>query len=258
MFDMEAQNQIEMTFRLWGLSEAVCHHVLQEENVQKLIHSTDLHFDLIIIEAFFNECFLGFAHKFKAPLIQVCTYGGSNFMADWVGSPNPYSYVPDEFIDYTDKMNFWQRMYNSVFGTLKHVGRQLIHLPRQNAALHKYFNYTDNLPPVWELEYKTSLVLLNTHHSLSYPKPLMPNYVQVGGMHVKPPKKLPQVRNVKLIFLICVRSIKCVCFVLSVRLVLHVYRLIVKGRIFGRQAVVCCVFRHLPKVFFKIFVTCYS
>jgi len=79
------------------------------------------------------------------------------------------------------------------------VGRQLIHVPKQNAAMQKYFNYTDNLPPVWELEHNTSLVLLNTHHSLGYPKPLMPNYVQVGGMHVKPPKNLPQVRNVILI-----------------------------------------------------------
>jgi len=26
----------------------------------------------------------------------------------------------------------------------------------------------------------------------------MPNYVQVGGMQVKPPKKLSQVRNVRL------------------------------------------------------------
>jgi hypothetical protein len=50
-------------------------------------------------------------------------------MADWVGSPNPYSFVPDEFIKYTDKMNFWQRMYNAVLGILKHVGRQLIYLP---------------------------------------------------------------------------------------------------------------------------------
>jgi glucuronosyltransferase len=120
-------------------------------------------------------------------------------MADWVGSPNPYSYVPDEFVDYTDKMNFWQRTHNTIVCLLKHVGRQLIHVPKQNAAMQKHFNYTDNLPPVWELEQKTSLVLLNTHHSLGYPKPLMPNYVQVGGMHVKPPKKLPQVRNVILI-----------------------------------------------------------
>jgi glucuronosyltransferase len=193
---MEAQNQIEFTFMVWAVGDELCHQVLQEENVQKLIHSTDLHYDLIIIEAFFEECFLGFAHKFKAPVIQVCTYGGSNFMADWVGSPNPYSYIPDEFLHYTDKMNFWQRMHNTVTGTLKHVGRQLIHLPKQNAAMQKYFNYTDNLPPVWELERKISLVLLNSHHSLSYPKPLMPNYVQVGGMHMKPPTTLPQVRNV--------------------------------------------------------------
>jgi glucuronosyltransferase len=197
MFDMEQQNQIQFAFMMWGMGDALCHHVLSEENIQKLIHSTDLHFDVVIIEAFINECFLGFAHKFKAPLIQVCSYVGLNFMADWVGTPNPYSYVPDDFLPYTDKMDFWQRMYNTVVSTLKHVGRQLIYLPRQNAALHKYFNYTDNLPPVWELERKTSLVLLNSHHSLSYPKPLMPNYVQVGGMHVKPPKKLPQVRNVK-------------------------------------------------------------
>jgi len=183
----------------WGLGEATCHYILQQDSIQKLIHSTDLHFDIVIVEAFPNECFLGFAHKFQAPIIQICPYGGANFMADWVGSPNPYSYVPDEFIEYTDKMNFWERTHNTIVYLLKHVGRQLIHLPKQNAVMQKHFNYTDNLPPVWELEYKTSLVLLNTHHSFSYPKPLMPNYLQVGGMHVKPPKKLPQVRNVKLI-----------------------------------------------------------
>ncbi|GFG31894.1 hypothetical protein Cfor_10048 [Coptotermes formosanus] len=32
---------------------------------------------------------------------------------------------------------------------------------------------------------------------------IVPNYVQVGGMHVKPPEKLPQVRNVKRTLLIC-------------------------------------------------------
>jgi glucuronosyltransferase len=206
MFDMASQSPIELTLMMWFMGEAVCHHVLQEDIVQKLIHSTDLHFDVVVMETFFNECFFGFAHKFKAPLIQVCTYGGAKYMADFVGSPNPYSYVPDDFFHYTDKMNFWERMHNAIIGTFKQVGRQLFHLPRQNAAMQKYFNYTDSLPPVWELENKTSLVLLNTHHSLSYPKPLMPNYVQVGGMHVKPPKKLPQVRSVKLMFLKCERT----------------------------------------------------
>jgi hypothetical protein len=199
MFDMQSLRHLQLEFMLWFTGEAMCHHVLQQNSVQKLIHSTDLPFDAVMLEAFTNECFLGFAQKFNAPVIQVCTYGGGNFMADWVGNPNPYSYVPDEFLHYTDKMNFWERMHNTIICVLKHVLRQLIHLPKQNAAMQKYFNYTDNLPPVWELEYKTSLVLLNSHFSLSYPKPLVPNYVQVGGMHVKPPKKLPQVRNLRLI-----------------------------------------------------------
>ena len=183
---------------LWITGESLCHYVLQQESVQKLIHSTDLHFDVVIFEAFANECFLGFAHKFQAPIIQVCHYGGGNFMANWVGGPNPYSYVPDEYIEYTYKMNFWERTHNTIVCLLKHVGRQLIHVPKQNAAMQKHFNYTDSLPPVWELEHKTSLVLLNTHHSIDYPKPVMPNYVQVGGMHVRPPTDLPQVRNERL------------------------------------------------------------
>ena len=198
MFEVQSFGHLEFALTLWFLGESLCHYLLQQESIQKLIHSTDLRFDVLIVTAFVNECFLGFAHKFQAPIIQVCPYAGGNFMADWVGSPHPYSYVPDEFIDYTDKMNIWERTHNTILCLLKHVGRQLIHLPKQNAALHKYFNYTDNLPSVWELEHKTSLVLLNSHHSLSYPKPLMPNYVQVGGMHLKPPKKLPEVRNVRL------------------------------------------------------------
>jgi glucuronosyltransferase len=199
MFDMHSFGFFELTFKMWNMGEAMCDHVLQEENIQKLIHSKDLNFDVVVVESFVNECFLGFAHKFNASVVQICTSSGTNFMGDLVGSPNQYSCIPDELIGYKDKMNFWERTYNTIVNALKHVGRQLIHVPKQNAVMQKHFNYTDNLPPVWELEYKTSLVLLNSHHSLSSPKPFMPNYVQVGGMHVKPPKKLPQVRNVKLI-----------------------------------------------------------
>jgi hypothetical protein len=55
LFDMESLKKIKTTFIVWGMGEAVCHHVLQEENVQKLIHSTDLHFDLVVIETFLRN-----------------------------------------------------------------------------------------------------------------------------------------------------------------------------------------------------------
>jgi glucuronosyltransferase len=199
MFDLQTLGHIDYAVLLWFVGESLCHSVLQQDSVQKLIHSADLHFDVVMVETFVNECFLGFAHKFKATIVQVCAYGGGNFMADWVGSPHPYTYFPNDLTHYTDKMNLWERTHNTIVSLLIHVRRQLIHLPKQNAAMQKHFNYTDSLPPVWELEYKKSLVITNIHHTLSYPKLLMPNYVQVCGMHVKPPTKPPQGRNVELI-----------------------------------------------------------
>jgi septum formation inhibitor-activating ATPase MinD len=64
---MGSLNQIQMTFMLWFMGEAVCHHVLQEENVQKLVNSTDLHFDLVVIEAFYG-IFLGIRSQIPSAL----------------------------------------------------------------------------------------------------------------------------------------------------------------------------------------------
>jgi glucuronosyltransferase len=178
---------------MWQNNQRSCDLMLQEEEIQKLIHATNLHFDLLIVEAFFNECFLGFVHKFKAPLIQLCTFGGAHWIGDWVGNPNPYAYIPDPFLAYKDKMNFWERTINTLMGTLWRLGRMYFYLPGQDAVMRKYFNDSDDLPSVADIEYTTSLVLLNHHFSISYPRPLMPNMVQVGGMHVQPPKKLPKV-----------------------------------------------------------------
>lgn len=49
-------------------------YAFENPNVQKLIHSTDLHFDVIINEEFFADSFLMFAHKFKAPIVTICEY----------------------------------------------------------------------------------------------------------------------------------------------------------------------------------------
>lgn len=49
-------------------------YAFENPNVQKFIHSTGLHFDLIINEEFFGDSFLMFAHKFKAPIVTICKF----------------------------------------------------------------------------------------------------------------------------------------------------------------------------------------
>lgn len=49
-------------------------HGLTTSNVQKIIHSQHLHFDLVIDGNFFHESWLMFAYKFNAPVVSICKY----------------------------------------------------------------------------------------------------------------------------------------------------------------------------------------
>lgn len=178
---------------MWAFGEGFSDSFLKQKEVQNLLHSNDQQFDLIITEAFATEAVLGFAHKFKAPVVQVVSFVGTPWISDLVGNPSPYSYVPDPMQNFSDRMNLWQRILNTLGITYQKLSRYIRHLPKQQAILEKYFSDYAPLPSISELGFSTSLILVNGHFSISYPQPLMPNIVPVGGMHVKPAKKLPEV-----------------------------------------------------------------
>lgn len=58
-------------------------HGLNSSNVQKFIHSKNLHFDLVINEDMFHESWLMFAAKFNAPIVTICTEHLINFSPNW-------------------------------------------------------------------------------------------------------------------------------------------------------------------------------
>nr|CAD7463409.1 unnamed protein product [Timema tahoe] len=134
----------------------------------------------------------GFAHKFNVPIISVCTFAGFESIGDAVGNPYPYSYVPHALTKLTTHMSFLERLQNTLLNTYANLGHYLYYLPKQNELLVKYFKDTvENLPYVDDLVKRTSLVFLNNHFSYSFPRPYVTNIVEVGGLHIKPAKKLP-------------------------------------------------------------------
>ena len=189
-----------MGLRLWRLSVDFCNSTLSEKSMRNLIESKDLNFDLIVMEAVFSDCFLQFGHKFKARIIKFCTFGGTHWMGYWVGNPSPFSYVPYGFSDFNDRMGFWERFLNTFYGIFFHLGRQFYFLPRMEKVVRPFFKEADSsLPHLSELDAtSTDLLLLNSHFSISYPRPLIPNVIQVGGLHVTEPNKLPEVSMLKI------------------------------------------------------------
>ena len=181
---------------MWDQGKSFCEITLKNRQIQELIHSTHRQYDLIVLEAYFGDCFVPFSKKFNAPIIRIATFSGAPWMYDWVGNPTELSYVPDPFLHYTDKMTFCQRFWNVYTTFIYRFTRNYYHLPKLDSLVRRYYNEPEKLPRLWELEIEsTSLLFVNTHFSISYPRPLLPNVIQIGGLHMKPPKELPQVRH---------------------------------------------------------------
>lgn len=50
-----------------------------------------------------------------------------------------------------------------------------------------------DLPDLRDLVYETSLLLVNSHFSINQARPTVPNFIEVGGLHINDPKPLPPV-----------------------------------------------------------------
>ncbi|PSN55491.1 UDP-glucuronosyltransferase 1-3 [Blattella germanica] len=166
----------------------MCEKTLSFPPVQNLIKSKE-RFDLLIIELFNTDCMLGFVHKFKVPFIAV----GTSVMMPWgnsrFGNPDNPSFIPHHFLGHSDRMDFGQRFWNSFFQvTLQWGYHSYMNVPTERIA-RKYFG--DDLPPLADIARNTSLLLLNTHFSMNQPRPFVPNIVEIGGIHLSPPKELP-------------------------------------------------------------------
>ncbi|XP_041630373.1 UDP-glucosyltransferase 2 [Drosophila kikkawai] len=173
-----------------GMGLDLTEALLVAPEVQELLGQNRT-FDAVICETFMNDAHYGFAEHFGAPLITLSTLGATGWTSDLVGTPSPPSYVPHSLLPFDDHMDFWQRAQNLGFQAYEYIYQNWVNLPRQEALYRKYF--PSNKQDFYEMRRGTSLVLLNTHVSLSNPRPYSPNMIEVGGMHVNrnDPKPLP-------------------------------------------------------------------
>uniref|UniRef100_A0A1B0GEE6 Uncharacterized protein n=1 Tax=Glossina morsitans morsitans TaxID=37546 RepID=A0A1B0GEE6_GLOMM len=157
--------------------------VLNDPNVQSLMTSNQT-FDAVICEVFLGEALYGLSEHFKAPLIGLGTFGAISWNTDMVGSPSPPSYVPYPLLPLTDHMSFWERLENLAVITFERLFLDLYYLPRQSELYRKYFPHLEK--SMLNIRRNAALVLLNTHYSLTFTRPYVPNQIEVGGMHITP------------------------------------------------------------------------
>lgn len=66
-------------------------------------------FDLVITELFDSDCMLGVIYKMNVPYVGLSSCVMLPWLYDRIGLPDIPSYLPSEFVGYTDTMTFEER-----------------------------------------------------------------------------------------------------------------------------------------------------
>lgn len=166
------------------IREKYCWFFHKTERVQQFIERKP-HFDVVLIETLFCEEFIMYGQYFNAPVISISAVLESIEMRGFSAMPALKSFSPEEFNGYSDDMNFWQRMNNmlSYFVITREYSKAWEQAERRSQLL---FPTIENQPSLDQLKRNISLIILNSHSSLGFSRPLMPNMIEVGGLAINP------------------------------------------------------------------------
>lgn len=167
----------------------VCDVMFEQKEIQDLIN-TKAKYDVIITEAFGSDCFAYFAHKLNIPLITMITSSSLPWASLRTGDPDNPSYVVSYLVDYSQQMTLYERMSNTFWLLYANVVYRLYSDHPSTRMAQKYFG-TD-LPPTEDIVQKTSLLLVNSHFSVTQRKPYATNVIEVGGIHIREQNPLPK------------------------------------------------------------------
>lgn len=178
-----------------GLSEVllkVMDKVLTHPDVAKLtLNATRRKFDLVIFE--YLPHFLvsaAFGTIFKCPVIGITSFEATNSVHSDLGNDANVAIHPAMFLGYEHgDLSIVERFKSVVFEYKYSNTIDPVINHRTNVMIREHFPnitaYSNTLKS------QVDLLLINTSPALGFVRPLVPNTVQLGFMHIEPPKPLP-------------------------------------------------------------------
>ena len=186
--DVNVFQNLDAIFRFM---DAIAEAELNSTQFKQLIDDQSKQFDLILIECF-HPVMYALSGRFKAPIIGVSSLGVLAAGYDIVGNPTHPVLYPDVLLSFHDKeLSLWQKTKSVMFSLWSRYYHHNILVPRAHEMAKKYFG--KDIPYVGDLEKNQSMLFLNVNPLMYPPRPTVPAIVEMGQMHIKPVKPLPQV-----------------------------------------------------------------
>ncbi|KAH8378116.1 hypothetical protein KR093_009383, partial [Drosophila rubida] len=170
----------------WGKQS--CNLTLRSDALQTILKKKAGYYDVIVMEQFNTDCMMGVVHQLQAPVVALSSCALMPWHYERMGAPIIPSHIPALFMAQSQDMDFAGRLANWFSFHALNWMYKLISIPSADALVQYKFGH--DLPSVGELVKNTSVFLVNQHYSLSGPKPLPPNVIEVGGLHIQKAKPL--------------------------------------------------------------------
>ena len=150
-----------------------------DDNLDKLEQEK---FDIAIVDGMiYTKCVYLIPHRLRIPWI---TYSLA---------PDPYtvrvpwlpSFVPSIVLPLTEQMTFVERLKNTFISVLVYFTMPLYVMPVPEQKVMEKFRRYGHFSSLDELVSKSALWFVTSDVVLDYPRPMMPNMVNIGGLTVK-------------------------------------------------------------------------
>ncbi|XP_050194765.1 UDP-glucuronosyltransferase 2A2-like isoform X3 [Myiozetetes cayanensis] len=173
--------------KLENVSRTICDEVLKNEALLERLKAAA--FDVLLADPLTPSGEL-FAEKLGIPFVYTIRFSLGNTLERLCGTlPAPPSYVPAALSSLTDRMTFSERLKNIFAYTLQDI---LYHYLFWGGWDQYYSDVLGRPTTLCETMGKAEIWLIRTYWDFEFPRPFLPNFEFVGGLHCQPAKPLPK------------------------------------------------------------------
>ncbi|TKS78450.1 UDP-glucuronosyltransferase 2A2 [Collichthys lucidus] len=194
MYEMDHMNYLQIYFKFIDLMKFNMQNslkfldgVLKSETLMKRLKEGK--YDLLLADPIFTGSDLT-AEILGIPLVFSLRFSIANHWERYCGQlPSPPSFVPGAMSKLTDKMDFSERVWNFLFYALQDAVLNNVYWK----DVDKYYSEVRGKPTsACEMMGRADIWLMRTYWDFDFPRPFLPNFKFVGGIHCRPAKPLPE------------------------------------------------------------------
>uniref|UniRef100_A0A8C2GIX1 UDP-glucuronosyltransferase n=1 Tax=Cyprinus carpio TaxID=7962 RepID=A0A8C2GIX1_CYPCA len=193
MYEMEQLNLLQIYIKFYQLFSkdldlcfAYCDGTLKSpELIDKLQRGK---FDVMLSDPLY-PCSEALAEKLNIPLVYTLRFSIADTLERMCGQmPAPPSFVPGTMSKLTDKMSFTERIKNVLF----YLSQDALAIILWKKIDNYYTEYFGRHTSYCEMMGKADIWLIRTYWDFEFPRPFLPNFKYIGGLHCSPAKPLPK------------------------------------------------------------------